>query len=246
MVPVVTQPQGRSHENLSGQVILPQHSSIVSIKIVSGFSTCNNNRTAAARFGNLNESSSGWWGSSGRSGNELMMANVILVPRPTCAWLECSTLGPAPRPRKMRGRSQGQIYQLTLYTDSRTEAKLLLFSCLCWRKETNNFLCLCNDGLSFFYTYFDLKSGQIETWPTWLVAPALNFPPLFMRLLFIYVISPSFLFTSWGSIPSGCLQKVMSHMHIIAIRIHVPLLNYRRHFTEHNIYLWGKMRTSTK
>ena len=50
--------QGRSHENLSGQVTLPQHiyslvprrffaqhSSIVSIKIVSGFSTCNNNRT---------------------------------------------------------------------------------------------------------------------------------------------------------------------------------------------------------
>ena len=73
----------------------------------------------------------------------------------------------------MRGRSQGQIYQLTLYTDSRTEAKLLLFSCLCWRRETNDFLCLLNDGPSFFYTYFDLKSGQVETWPTWPVALAL-------------------------------------------------------------------------
>jgi len=39
--------KGRSNENLSGQVILPQHSGIVSIKIVSGFSTCNNNRTVA-------------------------------------------------------------------------------------------------------------------------------------------------------------------------------------------------------
>ena len=39
--------QGRSHENLSGQVILPQHSCIVSIKIVSGFLTCNSNRTVA-------------------------------------------------------------------------------------------------------------------------------------------------------------------------------------------------------
>ena len=36
-----------------------QHSSIVSIKIVSGFSTYNNNRTVATRFGNLNERSSG-------------------------------------------------------------------------------------------------------------------------------------------------------------------------------------------
>ena len=92
-----------------------------------------------------------------------MIANVLLVPRRTCAWLERSAPVPAPRPRKMRGRSQGQIYQLTLYTDSRTEPKLLLFSCLCWRRETNNFLCLCNDGPSFFYTYFDLQSGQVET-----------------------------------------------------------------------------------
>ena len=103
--------QGRSHENLSGQVTLPQHiyslvprrffaqhSSIVSIKIVSGFSTCNNNRTVTTRFGNLNERSSGWWGSSGRSGNELMMiANVILVPRPTCARV-ARALRPGPRP----------------------------------------------------------------------------------------------------------------------------------------------------
>ena len=89
-----------------------------------------------------------------------MIANVLLVPRPT---LECSAPAPAPCPRKIRGRSQGEIYKLTLYMDSRTEAKLLIFSCLCWWREANDFLCLCNDGPSFFYTYFDLKSGQVET-----------------------------------------------------------------------------------
>ena len=125
--------QGRSHENLSGQVILPQHSGIVSIKIVSGFSTCNNNRTVTILF-------------------------------KKCYHYKCT--------------SNEELYEI-IYTSiaclvSFPDHLLLLFSCLCWRRETNNFLCLCNDGPSFFYTYFDLKSGQVETWPTWLVAPALH------------------------------------------------------------------------